>query len=99
MRLVFKDEILDWKEIASRLKLSPDMAPVLKRKWKSCIYVDMKKPQKTGGCVKYSDQEDQILTIGMKKNYSSKRMLEFLPGRSEYSVDARRRRSRIRKET
>ncbi len=45
-----------------------------------------------GGFLKYSAEEDAILTNGFRSSLTWGELMDFLPGRSEFSIEARWRR-------
>jgi hypothetical protein len=52
----------------------------------------IKLDDKVGGFLKYSAEEDNILTIGYRNGLGWSELMDFLPGRSEFSIEARWRR-------
>lgn len=65
---------------------------VMKR-WKEEVYNLIKLEDKVGGFLKYSAEEDAILGIGYRNKLEWSDLMNFLPGRSEFSIEARWRRS------
>ena len=63
-----------------------------KCRWRRTIYSMIKLDDKVGGFLKYSAEEDSILTIGYRNGLNWSELMTFLPGRSEFSIEARWRR-------
>jgi hypothetical protein len=64
----------------------------IKTRWRKVIYETIKLDDKVGGFLKYSSDEDNILTIGFRNSLNWTQLKDFLPGRSEFSIEARWRR-------
>lgn len=54
----------------------------VKHRWKKAIYDMIKLDDKVGGFLKYSTEEDTILTIGHRNGLNWEELMAFLPGRS-----------------
>jgi hypothetical protein len=63
-----------------------------RKRWQSVIYNTIKLDDKVGGFHKYSVEEDSILSIGYRNGLDWKEIMTFLPGRTEFSIEARWRR-------
>jgi hypothetical protein len=63
-----------------------------KNRWRKTIYDMIKLDDKVGGFLKYSIEEDAILMIGYRNGLNWNDLMVFLPGRSEFSIEARWRR-------
>jgi hypothetical protein len=51
-------------------------------RWRKAIYQMIKLDDKVGGFLKYSAEEDAILTIGHRNGLNWEQLMTFLPGRS-----------------
>lgn len=58
----------------------------IKTRWRKVIYETIKLDDKVGGFLKYSSDEDNILTIGFRNSLNWTQLKDFLPGRSEFSI-------------
>lgn len=63
-----------------------------KNRWQQAIYNTIKLDDKVGGFHKYSVDEDSILSIGYRNGLDWGEIMTFLPGRTEFSIEARWRR-------
>jgi len=54
----------------------------VRHRWRKAIYQLIKLDDKVGGFLKYSTEEDTILTIGHRNGLSWTDLITFLPGRS-----------------
>jgi hypothetical protein len=88
---IINEKILDWEELCTKLKVNSSRD--IRRRWQKIIYPSIVESRKIGGCVKYSEEEDTILNRGVKLGLSIQQLRKFLPSRTLYSLDARRRRT------
>jgi hypothetical protein len=79
----------NWDDLADALGFSKDE---VQRRWKRDVYKKIKLDDKVGGFLKYSNEEDTVLVATRRNGASWEDIMEFLPGRSSYSIEARWRR-------
>ena len=85
--MVLANKLYDWNLLAQALLTSP--SEVL-RQWQTKIYPTLKNKEKIAGFLKWSRQEDQILTNCFEKDpYNWSQISQFLPGRTVCSIEAR----------
>jgi hypothetical protein len=77
--------------LAAKLKI--DNPREVRKRWQKHIYPSIIESRKIGGCLKYSEEEDMILNRGVKIGLTVQQFQKFLPKRTLYSLDARRRRN------
>jgi hypothetical protein len=89
LSLVLQEGITNWSRLGSEIGCAEAQA---RTRWQESIYNSIKLDDKVGGFHKYSNEEDSILSLGYRNGLSWAEIMVFLPGRTEFSIEARWRR-------
>ena len=87
--LVLHEGVMSWEKLGNALGCSEGQA---RSRWQQSIYNTIKQDDKVGGFHKYSAEQDSILSIGHRNGLNWTEIMAFLPGRTEFSIEARWRR-------
>jgi hypothetical protein len=89
LALVLQEGVTSWSRLGNEVGCSEAQA---RARWQQSVYNSIKLDDKVGGFHKYSAEEDSILSLGYRNGLSWGEIMAFLPGRTEFSIEARWRR-------